>query len=233
MKNLSFYLSISVLVIFSHPLCSQLPEKQFNKIVIDTDCGINDFRAIALILELHDTEIAGIIISDGNITPDKGIEKLTGLLKKTGRDNIPIGKGRTLKSFIPPWREFNEFLVWGEDAPVMNDHRSSVDLLREIININDEKTTILCMGPLTNLSDLVQNNPELKPFIDRIIWYNSDITTGKGFNYLYDTISVKNVMDAGIRMDIISNPGKPKVIFEWDWILQQKNYSTTTLWCFS
>ncbi len=228
MKTPNIYFLIISILFFFQPVYSQsFQERKNNKIVIDTDCGIDDFRALALILELYDTEIAGIIISDGNIPPEKGIEKLSGLLKKTGRDHIPVGKGKTLNSIVPVWREFNSFFVWGEDAPLRDNHRSSIDLLREIINENNEKTTILCMGPLTNLSDLIQKNPELITFIDRVIWYNSDIKTGEGFNYLYDTVSVKNVIDSGLRMDIISNLGKPEAFFEWDWILQQNNYSTT------
>ena len=46
-----------------------LPAKLKHTVIIDTDCGIDDMRAISLLLARPEITIQAILTSDGSLTP--------------------------------------------------------------------------------------------------------------------------------------------------------------------
>jgi purine nucleosidase len=62
------------------------------KIIIDTDCGIDDTSATLLALST-DCEILGICAVEGNTDVTNGVENLKKLLALSKRTEIPVFKG--------------------------------------------------------------------------------------------------------------------------------------------
>src|SRR5512140_1702183 len=91
------FILISILL-FSKTIWAQpLPVKLKHAIIIDTDCAIDDMRAISLLLVRPEITIKAIILSDGSLSPVEGAEKVKSLLKGFHADNIPIASGDLLK----------------------------------------------------------------------------------------------------------------------------------------
>ncbi|MGV8138940.1 MAG: FmdE family protein [Mangrovibacterium sp.] len=110
MKHLAFFYLLFLLSfrLWSNPIHI---EAAYN-IIIDTDCAIDDMRAISLMLSQPALDIKAILLSDGSLSPDEGAGKINALLCKFGRDTIPVGVGTVLPGVNPPWRRFNQQLNW-------------------------------------------------------------------------------------------------------------------------
>ncbi len=87
MRRLLFLLVLPMLLL---PCWSQpLPGSLKHSIVIDTDCGIDDMRAISILLAAKDIKISAILLSDGSLPPGEGYLKIKQLLHTFGKDSIP------------------------------------------------------------------------------------------------------------------------------------------------
>jgi inosine-uridine nucleoside N-ribohydrolase/formylmethanofuran dehydrogenase subunit E len=201
---LLFYLFFWTAGLFSKPL----PVKLVHNIIIDTDCAIDDMRAISLLLSRPEINIKAIFLSDGTLPPFEGVKKIKALLHQFKRDSILVAYGKELKEINPPWREFNRQVSWGSNP----EFQTAVwDVSEKLIN---EKITILCLGPLTNIAQLLNNNAQIKNKVERIIWYNGSINPMRGFNYECDKGSANAVIESGVRIDVISNLQKANVLFD-------------------
>jgi len=200
-----FIAGLSLLFLPAYPQYS--PGKTGSDLIIDTDCGIDDFRALSLLLYYSPYSIKCISVSDGNVDPENGSGKVCNLLKNDGKDAVPIGVGKTVNSFYPEWRDFNMSVSWGTQPDCTDRFCSSLELLSKTIAECNGKVTILALGPLTNIAELIENFPAVVKRIDRIVWYNETHAYEGGFNFMYNTHSAKIVLNSGIRIDIISSCG--------------------------
>ncbi len=183
------------------------------EIVIDTDCAIDDMRAISLLLSQTEITIKGILLSDGSLTPNDGLEKVLALLHEFGRDSVPVATGKELKGINPPWRQFNRQVSWGKTGGAKSSPRDAVGLLREIL-AQDEEITLVCLGPLTNIAALIRKDASVTSKIHRIIWYNDSVDPLKGFNYECDKPATDLVFKSGIRIDVISGLQKKEALLD-------------------
>jgi inosine-uridine nucleoside N-ribohydrolase/formylmethanofuran dehydrogenase subunit E len=195
---LSLFFSASV---WAQPL----PVKLKHAIIIDTDCGIDDMRAISLLLARPEITIKAILVSDGSLPPPEGAEKVGSLLHDFGRDSIPVGNGEVLKGVNPPWRQFNRQVNWGRKPGRQVTGLNAVDCLSEKLKNTNEKIILVCLGPLTNIAQLKKQNASLLSEIERIIWYNESVRPLKGFNYECDKDAADIIFKTGMRIDVISN----------------------------
>jgi inosine-uridine nucleoside N-ribohydrolase len=207
---LLLFLPLVLLPCWSQPL----PVSLKHNIVIDTDCGIDDMRAISILLAVKDIKISAILLSDGSLPPDEGYEKLKQLLHTFGKDSIPLGKGKANSAINPPWREFNEHITWGSIPPYFFPEKGAYGELIQIANRTVELITIVCLGPLTNLAEAIRSDSGIVRKIDRVIWYNELTNPMEGFNYECDKKSADEVMNAKLKIIMISNLHKPGMLFD-------------------
>src|SRR5664279_2337328 len=98
--------------IWSQPL----PVKLKHTIIIDTDCAIDDMRAISLLLNRPEITIKAILLSDGSLSPVEGVGKIMSLLAEFNIDTITVACGDSLKGVNPAWRQFNRQISWGKES---------------------------------------------------------------------------------------------------------------------
>ena len=204
-----------VLLFFATSLLAQpLPVKLKHTVIIDTDCGIDDMRAISLLLARPEITIEAIITSDGSLSPAEGAGKIRSLLHEFGRDSIPVAAGEVLNGINPPWRSFNESIHWGNQPGSPAIDSNGADRIPGILNSENEKITLVCLGPLTNVERAIRKDANLPAEIERIIWYNKSVKPLQGFNYECDKESAGQLFRSGIRIDIISNLDKDNALFD-------------------
>ncbi|MFN8207936.1 MAG: nucleoside hydrolase [Bacteroidales bacterium] len=196
-------------------LQSQPLQTKFNhRIIIDTDCAIDDMRAISYLIARPEITIQAIILSDGSLTPADGLPKIRALMHGYNRDSLPVAVGLELPGVNPPWREFNKNLMWGKEKIKSSTAQKANECLAEQLKTASEKITLVCLGPLSNIALVVRKSPELLKKIDRLVWYNESVYPLKGFNYECDTLSAKIVLSSGLRIDIVSNLRKEDAAFD-------------------
>jgi pyrimidine-specific ribonucleoside hydrolase len=220
---------LTSILLFSRSISAQpLPVKLKHTIIIDTDCAIDDMRAISLLLSRPEITIKAILLSDGSLPPAEGAGKVNSLLKEFNADKIPVACGDHLKGVNPPWREFNRQIKWGVESGKLAAAINAVDCLTENLTNSNEKVILVCLGPLTNIAQLLNKAPALSTKIERIIWYNDSLDPLKGFNYECDKGNAGLVFKSGIRIDLISNLDKENILFD-STLLAACSESTTLL----
>jgi inosine-uridine nucleoside N-ribohydrolase/formylmethanofuran dehydrogenase subunit E len=210
-KIFSIYL---LLVLISRVSAVPLQTSNKHSIIIDTDCAIDDFRTIGMLLSRPEITIQAILVSDGSLPPEEGIRKVKSLLHEFNRDSIPVACGDILKDVNPPWSEFNKKIPWGSETGSRMTALKALDCLIDELNTTKERIILVCLGPLTTIGQLLKKDASLSSKIERIIWYNESVKPLHGFNYECDTLSALSVIASGIRIDVISNLKKEEAIFD-------------------
>jgi pyrimidine-specific ribonucleoside hydrolase len=212
MKKIVILLQI---LFFASGLQAQpLPVKLKHSVIIDTDCAIDDMRAISLLLARPEITIKAILLSDGSLSPNEGAEKIGSLLHEFKTYSIPVACGEVLKGVNPPWRQFNRQISWGSETSTKLTSLNAVDCLSETLRNSKEKLVLVCLGPLTNIGLLLKKTPALLSKTERVIWYNESVKPIQGFNYECDKENANLVFKSGVRIDVISNLSNGDAVFD-------------------
>ncbi|MES2827061.1 MAG: nucleoside hydrolase [Bacteroidota bacterium] len=138
---------------------------QIPKIIFDTDMGpdYDDIGAIAVLHALAakgECEILATVASDGHVSIAPVIELFNSYYLKP---NIPIGvPGKTAPNF-PSGNNWNEVLLKQYKAEALKDkkHKAAVEVYREVLaRAKDNSVTIVTVGFLSNISDLLDSKPD-------------------------------------------------------------------------
>lgn len=178
------------------------------KIIIDCDPGHDDIMAIITALTM-DVEILGFTTVAGNNT----LEKITdNLLKVLDHLNIklPVYKGYDRPMVYDPEPQPAGHGESGLDGPVLKEAVSKVEdkcaeeFLLETL-IKNDSTTLVCLGPLTNIGYLLKNHPEVKEKIEGIYLMGGAIDGGNinkcaEFNIYHDPHAAKIVFESGVKI---------------------------------
>ena len=204
-----------LVVLFTESVWSQpLPVKLKHTVIIDTDGAIDDMRAISILLARPGITIKAILLSDGSMSPVETAEKTCSLLHEFNSDSITVACGDVLKGINPPWRQFNRQISWGKESASQGTALNAVDCLSEKLNYTNEKIILICLGPLTNIAQLIKKNANLLSKIERIIWYNESVKPLKGFNYECNKDAADIVFKSAVRIDVISNLKTDQALFD-------------------
>jgi pyrimidine-specific ribonucleoside hydrolase len=212
MKKVTILMLICFLTILAS--AQPLPQKLKHTIIIDTDGAIDDMRAISILLDRPEITIKAILLSDGSLSPAEGAEKVASLLHEFKRDSIPVALGEILKGVNPPWRQFNRQIIWGSEKGNIATSSNAVDFLQEKLKHANEKIVLICLGPLTNIANLIKKDASLLSKIERVIWFNESVKPLQGFNYECDKNAADLVLKSRMRVDVISNLNNDDAVFD-------------------
>jgi|YNPMSStandDraft_1061717.scaffolds.fasta_scaffold00417_13 pyrimidine-specific ribonucleoside hydrolase len=176
-------------------------------LVIDTDAGTDDYRAIILITQLKQYDLKAITLSDGTLFPDKGAWRVETLLKCLGIEHIQIGVGKKTMYNKPFWRKYAENVPWSScyTSPVSNkSYPLAKNILTSVLeDAKNKSVTIACLGSMSNLYETLKENQHLINKIKQIIWYNSsDINYGT--NYIFEPKAANFILEKNISIYIVN-----------------------------
>lgn len=184
------------------------------KIIIDTDPGIDDAAAIAIMLSEPSLDVRLIASVSGNVgiehTTNNALKLLT-FLKK----DIPVAKGAAA-----PLLRNNRFATNAHGKSGMGGFEfpePKKELLLEenavlseyrVLMESEEKVTILTLGPLTNIALLISAFPEVKGKIEEIIMMGGSTERGNigiygEFNVSIDPEAAKMVFRSGVPITMV------------------------------
>jgi len=183
------------------------------KIIIDTDPGIDD--AVALALALFDETLAVELITSvaGNVGIDHTTKNTLQLLSFYQKD-VPVAKGAAgpLKGTAKDASDVHGASgMAGYALPPANDELLlQVDAIKAMADVveSNEKTTLVPIGPLTNIAMFIETYPKLCKKIDEIVLMGG--TTARGnygvyseFNIGYDPEAAAIVFNSGIPLTMV------------------------------
>jgi inosine-uridine nucleoside N-ribohydrolase len=181
------------------------------KMIIDTDCGIDD--AIAILIALRSgCDVLGITTVSGNVHVNQVTENVLRLLHFADRDDIEVFKGATV-----PLVEPNIFSapIHGKNGlgdvelPEALRGASEIPAPYAIYKLARENPglTLVTLGPLTNIAMAINLYPELKKNISKIVAMGGAIDRGNvtrfaEFNFYADPEAVEFVLRSGIPIEL-------------------------------
>ncbi len=136
------------------------------KLIIDTDCGMDDIIAIAMLIASKKFEIAGITTVRGltpSVTGAKNIDKIMTYLDQNvpviAGANSPLNKS-ALKNKFPTKDIVNSSkLVFLKDLlPIVIKQNNDINnFWEQEVCLSRKSITLVCLGPLTNIAKAMLN----------------------------------------------------------------------------
>ena len=144
------------------------------KILLDTDIGtdIDDAWALGYALKSPSFDLLGVTVSDAD-TP-KRARLACKLLQRLGRTNVPVAVGRQTPA-VPPDRIDYQF-TWADDFEAYKPIATpAADFLADTIRRNPHAVTLIAVGPLQNVGDLVRRHPDVVHLVKRVVLMSGSI----------------------------------------------------------
>jgi purine nucleosidase len=144
------------------------------KVVLDTDIGtdIDDAWALGYALKSPSFDLLGVTVSDGDTA--RRARLACKLLQRAGRTDVPVAVGRATPA-VPADRIDYQF-AWAEDfrdyAPIAT---PAVEFLYDVIRRNPNQVTLIAVGPLHNIGDLLRRHPDVVPLVKRVVLMSGSI----------------------------------------------------------
>jgi purine nucleosidase len=145
------------------------------RVLIDTDPGIDDAIALLLALRSPELDVAGVSVVQGNVGIEAGTVNALRILELSGRGEIPVAAGPP-EPLVRQARRSE--LVHGSDGLAdlglalpegkPRDEYGPAFLIR-MLEDADEPTTIIALGPLTNLAIVLLSAPHVVSRIERVV----------------------------------------------------------------
>lgn len=144
------------------------------KVVLDTDIGtdIDDGWALGYALKSPAFELLGVTVTDAD-TPQRA-RLACKLLYRLGRTDVPVAVGRRTPA-VPADRIDYQF-TWAEDFQAYKPiDTPAVEFLADVIRRNPGQVTLIAVGPLQNIGDLVRLHPDVVRLVKRVVLMSGSI----------------------------------------------------------
>jgi inosine-uridine nucleoside N-ribohydrolase len=158
------------------------------RILIDTDPGIDDAMAILYAIAAPDIELVGLSTVFGNVTTEIATRNALQLLELAGIA-VPVARGaeKPLRrepappaDFVHGAEGFGEALL---GAPSRNaDPRPAARFIIETILDNPGDITLVAVGPLTNIALALREAPEIAKAVKKVVVMGGAVRTAGNVN---------------------------------------------------
>lgn len=184
------------------------------KLLIDTDPGVDDALALLMALRHPRAEVVGITVTAGNVGIQHTTRNALTLVERCGLE-VPVfvGADRPLV-----WPAVDAAYVHGSDGfgdaglPAPTRAAESEHAVQAILRLSREhagELTLVTLGPLTNLALALRLDPSLPERIPRLVVMGAavtglgNITPSAEFNIYFDPEAAKVVFDAWPAFELV------------------------------
>ena len=184
------------------------------KILYDTDPGVDDAMALLLLARHPDVELVGVTAVFGNATIDTTTRNALYLKQLFGFD-APVARGAA-KALNAPELPTGAAFVHGDNGlgniPIPEvtekaDPRSAAQLIVDVVRANPGEVTIVAVGRMTNLAEAIALDPGIVPLVKAVS------VMGGAFGRNGHSGNVTPVAEA----NIIGDPVAADIVFGADW----------------
>ena len=153
------------------PICFAFAEKL--PVIIDTDASTDDAIALLYLLKTPTVDIKAIVVdTNGSSAANTAANHVAYLLKMLNKTQIPVYVGITKQpAFNNVYPPYAKKLI--DDSFQVNNVKPAVQInkqqLIDIIQQQKKEVTVLSLGSLTNIANLLTTTPQLKKQIHSLI----------------------------------------------------------------
>ncbi|KAH6802743.1 uridine-ribohydrolase 1 [Perilla frutescens var. frutescens] len=159
-------------VVVSGNCCS----KKCDKIIIDTDPGIDDSIAILMAFQSPELDVLGLTTVFGNVSTENATQNALLLCEIAGRPDVPVAEGsfEPLKRGKPRIADFvhgsNGLGNISLDPPKSEKcDKSAPEFLVDKVSEFPGEVSILALGPLTNIALAIKRDSSFASKVKRIV----------------------------------------------------------------
>jgi len=249
-------LSLILVHVVILPSCRIIPEQERKpNIILDVDMSVDDMMSILYFLSCPDIVIKAITVENGVSTVDSGAEIVLRLLNLTGHPEIRVAKGTGQplaggNAFPAQWRP-SVSRPFGLELPPHELKLSEPDAattITQLINAHKNDITIMALGPMTNIAQVLLNDPGLAKNINQIYISDGavDVEGGiyqewpqinncvSGWNLWVDARAAGIVFSCGapvvlVPLDLTALHGKDPLVLTENFVQKYKRQATGTI----
>ena len=194
-----------VLVVVANGSAQTAPQR----VIIDTDPGVDDAMAILLALNSPELKVEALTVVPGNVEAAQGLENALKLVSLAGRCDVPVAAGAQHplnQKLITAqfWHGKNGLAGVELPAPKCKpDARFGPDLIIEMVHRYPHQITLIPVGPLTNIALAVSKDPEIASLVKNIVIMGGSITGGN--------------VDGAAEANIYNDPEAAQIVFNAGW----------------
>ena len=181
------------------------------RVIIDTDPGIDDAMAILLALNSPELKVEALTVVPGNVDGKQGLENALKIVSLASRCDVIVAGGAQ--------HPLNQKLItaqyWhgpnglaGVELPASKckaDARFGPDLIIEMVHKYPHEITLIPVGPLTNIALAVSKDPSIVPLVKDIVIMGGSITGGN--------------VDGAAEANIYNDPEAASIVFNAGWMV--------------
>lgn len=196
-------LIIILLHLFLYGALNGHPWKPNHYVIVDTDGGTDDMKAISMLLASPDVRVLAIIASPGVLSAGNTYIKVKSLLDSFYHEGIPVGintDARFSGKEMPVALEY----IWGpEDGIDPSAAPLYTDLVKAILEAEKTKFSFICLGGASTAWSVIREIPEARSQIRDFIWSADGMSDTDGFNYNIDKKSSMSLLRQEIPVKIV------------------------------
>ena len=208
-------------------------------VILDVDTGVDDAIAIALACYLKNIDVTLIATGGGNTGVDNVTINTLNILQFIQKGMIKVAKGQdgilSKKPFVLQVHgktgmgdyDFEPLKIKPVDTDV-------VSAMHEALQSCDDLTTIVALGPSTNVAKLLQAYPEDKSKIEKIVISGGLIEhigmhakPYSSFNIAFDNIATEVVLNSGEDILIVPSNHGHTAYLTYEDVYKTKNTNAT------
>ena len=180
------------------------PWKPSHYVVIDTDAGLDDMRAITMILSSGEVSVVGVIVSGGALSPYVGYKKVKSLLNSFHHEGIPVAVNYNRRGVD---MELPLSVSWGEEEGITVPETNGFNkLIKQLLENGNNNITLLSLASLNSAAELIDGGVLPAGAVKQIVWSNNNLSRLDGFNAGIDPRSANQVKKGDIPLVTVGYP---------------------------
>lgn len=184
------------------------------KVIIDTDPGVDDAFALFLAMRSHELNVAAVTAVAGNVPLGVTLPNALRLVEIASGTDIPVAAGASSplirKLVTASYAHGNNGLAGVEfpTARLQPVREPASDLICRLVRENANNISVIAIGPLTNIALALRQDPEILPMVRSIVLMGGslsggNITPAAEFNFYVDPEAASIVFDSGIPIRMV------------------------------
>ena len=202
------------------------PASASERWIIDTDMGIDDWAAVLFMAHNPDQKILAITSSGNGLARCRAGERNAHRILRLTADREPVGCSNPypmdgFAAYPSQWRDQTDGLL-GIPVPAAKGrfkHRSSVELMKKTLRSSRKPVSILSLGAMSNIAEVLIEEPRLARKIRRIVamggavdvpgnirvhgFTDNSPNTVAEWNIFIDPPAAKAVFDSSVPLEIV------------------------------